>query len=93
MASLPLKMSIIKTISENSNINIQDIMKKLESEYGQEGQFTKKNLTHLIQALKAVGNIEATNRYIDDQGELCEEYTITEAGNKSLSYIPKTTGI
>lgn len=89
MASIPMKMSMIKYINDNPNASLPDIMAGLKEEYGSERQFNFKNMFHLMATLKASVFVEVSGYYEDEDGELMERYKLMDAGVASLRYIPK----
>lgn len=89
MAMLPLKMAIVVTISEHSNLTLEGIMECLHKDYGTERQFNKNNFSHLLHALKAVGLIKRAGILTDGGHEVEEQYGITPTGINYMKNFPK----
>lgn len=89
MAKIPMKMRVIQWLKDNPCSNIEDVMDALKGEYGGEGQFSKSNFNHMIQAMKAIGIISNCKVEIDEAEHVMVYYSLTDYGIKSMKYIPK----
>lgn len=58
MRKLPLKMSVMRWISTETDASIDDIIRSLGDEYGSERQFRRKSIENMLQTMKAVGIIK-----------------------------------
>jgi len=89
MARIPLKMRTLEWLHTNHNVTVEEIMKGLEPDYGQEGQFTQSNFEHMMKAMKAVGIVSVSSAELDELDHVHARYTITDYGVRSMKYIPE----
>jgi len=89
--TLPLRLRIIQLLAQQngSALTIPAIFNLLSNEYKGEGQFSLKKIEWHLMSIKAVGLIEGTNPYWDENIEPQQKYKITEAGRKNLLYLQK----
>ena len=87
---LPMRFRILHLMSQHISMSDIDIMERLRSEYGTEGQFKKSIIEIHLASMRAVGMIEATDLTLDAKGELEQKYRITDYGVSRLSYLPDT---
>ncbi|MGI6065561.1 MAG: DNA-binding protein [Bacillota bacterium] len=85
---LPLKFRILHYASKAKDVSANMLLQDLKDEYGSDGQFNKKMLTHHLDSLRAVGMIEVTEADFDANGELVIKYQITDYGKDRLKYLP-----
>ena len=92
MIKLPLRLSILKEISESKQgHNIKTVMSILEKEYGNERQFHKPAFLDHLLSLKESRLIDESKISVDNDGKLLVDYVINDEGKKSLrKYLPKT---
>ncbi len=86
---IPMKMRTIEWLKDHPNSCVEEVMAGLKSEYGNEGQFNRKNFEHTIAAMKAVGIIRNTCVEFDSANEVAVRYTLTDYGVSSMKHIPK----
>lgn len=87
--TLPMKFRILHYASKAGDaISVHDLIKDLKDEYGTDGQFNKKMLSHHLDSLRAVGMIEVTEADFDSSGDLLIKYQITDYGADRLKYLP-----
>ena len=89
MAKIPMKMRVIEWLKDNPCSNIDDIMVALKGEYAEEGQFSRLNFNHMMQAMKAIGIINNCKVEIDKAENVVVYFSLTDYGIKSMKYIPK----
>lgn len=86
---LPLKSRILYYASrEKEEFTVQDVMKDLKDDYGADGQFNKKMITHHLDSLRAVGMLETNEAGFDSSGELVIKYKATDYGRSRMVYMP-----
>lgn len=87
---LPLKTRILDyAIKKDDIITIEDIMKDLESEYGQESQFTKERLEEYLDSFLGINFLKPENLEFDENGTLRIYYKITDYGKSREKYFLK----
>ena len=91
MSKLPLRLSILKEISESKQgHNIKTVMAELEKEYGNERQFHEPAFLDHLLSLKESGLIDESKISVDSDGKLLVDYVVNDEGTKSLKkYLPK----
>ena len=88
---LPMRFRLLHHLSTVKENTVDDIMNALKSEYGDEKQFNKINLSDSLFSMKENGLIEDTKVELDSSGELCIYYSINDFGRALLQkYIPKS---
>lgn len=87
---LPMRFRIMHLISQNDSVNNQEIMKFLGDEYTGEGQYKLSVIDTHLMSMRAVGIIEIANAFLNESGNLVQEFKITDYGKQLLSsYLPK----
>ncbi|MCL2560521.1 MAG: hypothetical protein FWE07_08545 [Turicibacter sp.] len=91
MSKLPLRLSVLKKISESdAGLNIKSVMLSLEEEYGTERQFHEPAFLDHLLALKESGLIDESQLSVDESGKLIVDYVVSAEGKVSLQkYLPK----
>lgn len=87
---LPLRFRMLHYISTVEKTCVDEIMKALEPEYGNEKQFTKAVFAEHLADMKANFIINDNDVVLDSQGDLLIYYSINDEGRKLLKkYLPK----
>jgi len=92
MSKLPLRLSVLKKISESKKgHNIKTVMESLKNEYGNERQFHEPAFLDHLLSLKESGLIDERKISVDTDGKLLVDYVVNNEGKESLrKYLPKT---
>lgn len=81
---LPSRMAVLNHMSDDTEVDVKQVMTALKKDYGNEKQFNEKMyLDHLL-ALEANGLVEMTSYDLDKESELVMRYKITEDGRSTV---------
>ncbi len=86
--TLPLRFRIVHYASGTERFTVNDLLRDLKDEYGNERQFCFKMLSQHCESLRASGLIEPEDVDITPDGQPLVTYRITEYGTSRLSYLP-----
>lgn len=88
---LPLTFRMLHFLSTVKEATVDLLMQELRTEYGTEKQFRKPNVSNILVSMKENGLIEDAKAELDQDGELCISYSISEEGTRLLNkYLPKS---
>ena len=90
-AILPLRFRILHYLhlAGDKPVTTKEIYDALYDEYTGEGQFSMDLMEDHLMSIKAVGLIEATDPYFDEDEEARYKYRIPDAGRDRTKYLPK----
>lgn len=89
MSKLALKLRVFQWAAEQeSPFSIDDIMKALKGEYGNERQFTEKRIDQYIQSFLGSCMMDVSSVAVDDNGKLRLSYMLTDFGRGRVKHIP-----
>lgn len=87
---LPARTAVLNQLNKDNCLSVDEIMQKLQPDYGTEGQFTKDMFTEHCMALEANGMVEMAGYDLDDDGELNIQFRITDDGRHTVKkYVSK----
>lgn len=87
---LPSRTAVLNQMYDQKEIDVVQIMEKLEPQYGSEKQFNEKLYLEHMMALEANGLVELTTYDLDDNDKLVIYYKITSDGIATVDkYIDK----
>lgn len=87
---LPLKMRVFQYVAQKGvEVNADDVLVGLASEYQGEKQFKRKRIEDYLDALAAVGMIKETEIAFNEKGDITISYEATKLGKERLRYIPE----
>jgi hypothetical protein len=81
----PLKLMIVKVMGDGSVMDARSLYRCLEPIYGTERQFSLKRLERHLQALKAVGMLEAAGAVLENGKDLVVSYRLTAHGLRKVA--------
>jgi predicted metalloprotease with PDZ domain len=87
----PLKYSILYILAkENGEIGLEDIMKRLKPDFGNEKQLTTKQIQFHLDSFVCVDMARTTKEEFDENGALRLNYIITPFGMERTKFLPDT---
>lgn len=87
---LPARMAVLNRLSKVESSSIEEMMQALKPDYGNEKQFNQKEYLEHMMSLEANGYVSLKDYKVDDKGEICLYYSITDDGKESVKkYIPE----
>jgi Transcriptional regulator PadR-like family. len=87
---LPLTFRVLHFLSTVKEATVDYLMQELKSEYGNEKQFRKPNVSNILISMKENGLIDDSKVELDKDGELSISYCINEEGSRLLQkYLPR----
>lgn len=86
--TLPLKLRILQyAMDKKESVTVDEIMKALASEYGNERQFNVKRVTDYLDTFLGVQFMKADKVEFDKDNNLVIHYIVTEYGLSRKKYI------
>lgn len=86
---LPMKLRVLQVLGESEKtMTVEDVMKKLEPEYGNESQFFGDRIETYITAMMNNGMVTEDEAYFDENGKIVVKYKVTPLGEERMKYLP-----
>jgi DNA-binding transcriptional ArsR family regulator len=90
MSLLPIRSRTLHFVSTMDKVCVDDLIKGLKADYGNERQFTKTNFSNHLLNLEANGLLDEVNYDLDKDGQLRVYYKINDEGINTVNrYLPK----
>jgi hypothetical protein len=67
---------------EQSSVEVDEVMKVLEPDYGHERMFSRKQVEEYLDSFLGVGFMDAADVKLNEEGSLITTYAVTEYGKK-----------
>ena len=80
----PLHYAIIKCFDKNNALRSEDVMASLEQDYSDYKLFSRKDIDEVLATAKENGLLEECEASIDDKGQLCISYRMTDFGKNMV---------
>jgi len=87
---LPMRFRILHHFCQVESASNQQLMDALRPEYGTEGQFNSAIFNEHLMSMRAGGLIEDKAVSFDPEGNLVQEFAVTEFGKSRMKYLPKS---
>lgn len=80
----PLHYAIIKCFGKNDALCSEDVMASLEQNYSDYKLFSRKDIDEVLATAKENGLLEEDEASIDNKGQLCISYRMTDFGKSMV---------
>jgi hypothetical protein len=87
---LPMRFRILHHFCQVKSASCHQLMDALRQEYGTEGQFNSTIFNEHLMSMRAGGLIEDKDASFDGEGNLIQEFAVTEFGRSRMKYLPKS---